>query len=768
MRNKQMFLALVMAMFAVFHAAAQDVALVLSGGGAKAYAHIGVLKALEEHDIAVDFVVGNSMGAVIGGFYAAGYSPAEIQKIFMNPRLLNDERGTEQVQHSYYQRIQPDASWITIPFAIDEGLKLKLPFKVYNTEDLDYLLMSHLASASAASNYDFDSLMIPFRCVATDIDSSKIIVIKNGDLSTSVRASMTFPFFIRPIKVNDRLLFDGGMYDNFPVATAEESFHPDIILGSKAVKNYESPDPDDLVSQAQNMLMRKADFHLDENKGLVIEIESGRENIFQFQRAAEYIDSGYMATQRMIPLIKERIKSKEGDVSIHQKREAFREKIQSDFDKTEIGDIHIEGVNSKQASYFRKSLRNRKGDNTIGGFEKQYNRLVSNENVRNVHPSVHYNKQTSSYDMKLSIRTIEQFEVKFGGYISSHGVNEGYLEFSYHSVGKTSKHIDVSTYFGSLYSSIYGSTKIELQGRLPFYAQLNGLVSSKNYFASAKYFFEDQLPAYVIQDENFIDFNMGIPFGKSSVAKIGISSMNLNYQYYHDNYFTRTDTADRSDFYFLNPYIEFENNTLNRKQFPSMGRQLLLAFNYYVGNESTTPGTTLNGGADFERNHYFFTTLLRFEQYLKVFESLSIGGSLEAVYSNKPLMSNYVSSLLMASSFEPIPIMKSMFQDNYRAYSYGSLGGKLIWNVWNRFDIRLEAYYYVPYEKITPKDVPVNGVSLGAPFSKQYLLGSSHLIYNSVIGPIGLSANYMQIPGTQFSYMLSIGYLIFDRSRFYR
>ena len=89
------------------------------------------------------------------------------------------------------------------------------------------------------------------------------MILKNGDLAMAVRASLTFPFFIRPIRIDSILLFDGGMYDNFPVDIAIDEFNPDFIIGSKAVRNFQSPQEDDIVSQMQNMLMQKANFNID-------------------------------------------------------------------------------------------------------------------------------------------------------------------------------------------------------------------------------------------------------------------------------------------------------------------------------------------------------------------------------------------------------------------------------------------------------------------------------------------------------------------------
>lgn len=740
---------------------AQSVALVLSGGGAKGIAHIGVLQALEEHDIPIDYIIGNSMGALVGGLYAAGYSPDEIKTLLLNQELYDFKRGNTKKDHFYFQKFEDDASWVTIPFTMEEGLHARIPFNVYNIQDLDYQLMELFASAAAVSNYNYDSLMIPFRCVATDIDSSKLIVFKDGNLAEAIRASITFPFFVRPIKIDGKLLFDGGMLDNFPVTAAVESFQPDIIIGSQAVKNFSSPEADDVFSQLQNMLMRKADFSLDSTKGIIIETKTGEENVFQFNKIEQYVDSGYNATIRSIPDLEEILDGLKNE-SVVERRKAFKSKNISVI----IGDIKIEGVNKRQEHYFLKSIHRKSDTVNARQFKKQYDRLLANENVRTAYPSLCYNPETGKFDVTLNIKTADPFNLKFGGFISSSAVNEAYVNIGYQHLGKTSKHINLSTYFGTFYNSFSAMAKYEQQGKVPFYIMMDLLASRKNYFGSVRYFFEDQSPAYIVIDENYLDVNIGIPVGLSQVVRAGLANLNINYLYHQDNYFTRTDTADRSNFYFLNPYIEFERNSLNKKQFASKGSWFYLGFNYYFGNEHTIPGSVNSGQEEFRRDHEFFVLSTHFEQYFNVFKPFIIGVTGDIAYSNKPLLSNYVSSLLIASQFEPTTMMKTMFLENYRTYSYGAFGLKTIFELYKQLELRLEGYYYVPYQKIRNGDDNVPNFS--KPFSYQYVIGKAQLLYHTMIGPIGVSVNYFEKDGEKFTFLLSIGWSIYNKSRFYR
>ena len=742
---------------------AQKVALVFSGGGAKATAHIGVLKALEENDIPIDYIIGNSMGALIAGFYASGLSPVDIECLLTQPGIYDFRKGDTKRNYFFFQQYENNASVINIPFSFDKGMELNIPINFYNVTELDYLIMEYFARPAATANYDFDSLMIPFRCIATDIDSSQLVVFREGDIALAVRASFTFPFFIKPIKVKDKLLFDGGIYDNFPVEIAIEEFAPDFIIGSKAVSNYSAPNEDDVVSQLQNMLMKKADFSLDTTKGVLIEISSGDENIFQFDNVKQYIDSGYIATLRIIPLLKKRIANRQDSLSLSKKRNDFLEKRP----QLLIGDIYVKGVNPKQTDYFQNSIGEVEGNTDTKEFKKTYKRLTANENVRSVYPSLAFNKATQKYDVALDINTTDPFNIGFGGYISSSGVNEGYLDIGLRLLGKTSKVFDVNAYFGTFYNSIGAYVKFEKQGVFPFDLRAGFLASRKNYFSNTRYFSEDDFPAFIIIDENYVDISAGIPIGISHSLRIGISNININYKYYHDNYFTRADTADLSNCYFLNPYIEFERNNLNRKQYANKGSKFFLGFNYYTGNEHYVPGTTTSGDTEYKNDLYFFVLKTKYEQYFKISKPFDVGVTVEIEYSNRPLLSNYVSSLLIADQYEPIPVMKTLFLENYRANAYAGVGASLIFHIIRNLDLRMEGYYYVPYQKIVTAERS-SGVEYSKQFSYHYIIGNIQALYYTPIGPVGVSVNYIEKIEDKFSFLFNFGYLIFNKSRFYR
>jgi NTE family protein len=112
-------------------------------------------------------------------------------------------------------------------------------------------------------------------------------------------------------------------------------------------------------------------------------------------------------------------------------------------------------------------------------------------------------------------------------------------------------------------------------------------------------------------------------------------------------------------------------------------------------------------------------------------------------------------------------LMRTIFLENYRAYSYGGIGAKAIFELYKRLELRLEAYYYVPYQKILVSEED-SSVYFSKPFSYSYLAGTAQLVYHTGFGPIGLAFNYFEKPGDKITFLFNIGYLIFNKSRFYR
>ncbi|RZI86695.1 MAG: hypothetical protein EOP15_16175 [Pseudomonas sp.] len=280
------------------------VGLVLSGGAARGLAHIGVLKALEEQGVRVDAIAGTSMGAVIGGLYASGYSVEELEKLATTldwQQALSDAPPRKDVP---FRRKQDDRDFLVkqkLSFR-DDG-SLGLPLGVIQGQNLALLLESKLAHT--ADTRDFDKLPIPFRAVATDIASGEKVVFRRGHLPQVIRASMSIPAVFAPVEMEGRLLVDGGMVDNIPLDVAREmgvDLAIVVDIGTPLRDRKQLNTVVDVLNQSITLMTRRnseeqlANLHRDD---ILIQPPLAAFGVTDFGRTAEMIEAGYRATRAL-------------------------------------------------------------------------------------------------------------------------------------------------------------------------------------------------------------------------------------------------------------------------------------------------------------------------------------------------------------------------------------------------------------------------------------------------------------------------------------
>lgn len=740
---------------------AQGVALVLSGGGAKGLSHVGVLKALEENEIPIDYVVGNSMGAIVGGLYAAGYSPDEIEQLVKSVDFKYWVTGTIDERFFNYRLEDPNPSWVAVPFSIERRLVSRLPSSLISPYLMDYAVMELFSSASAAAGYDFDKLFVPFRCVASDVDSSLLVVLNNGQLGTAIRASATFPLLIRPIRINNRLLFDGGMFNNFPTDIARKEFNPKLIIGSVAAGNYDAPKDNDIVSQLQNMLMQKADLTLNEQEGVLIRSMIGPAGILDFENVEVFIDSGYAATIRSLPEITAKISKRTKKADIDKKREHFNKKLP----ELRFDSIIVQGVKPNQASYIIRKLNYNNAYSSLSDLKESYFNLLADDKISYVYPEMVFDSLSKQFHLKLDVTLSKPFMAEIGGNISSSATNQAFVGLSYRKLSGIGSRYGVNAYFGRFYSSVQGAVRYDLPYAQPFFAQLRAQLSRKDYFRNATYFFEDPTPAFIIEDESGIAIELGHNLGNNTKVAFGMAGGRRGFDYYQSNVFSRTDTADISQFDFIKPHVGIYFNSLNKKYLANAGMRWYLEFSYFDGNQKNIPGSSVNRSQIFDENQAYYRLKLHYDNFFAHKGPFTFGFMGEAVLSDQPLQSNYTATVLAAPVFEPFSEMKTLFLENYRAFSYVGGGFKFIYSPVRNLDFRAEAYLFQPYERIINKGInerPEFGIS----FPQPSVLMSGRVVLHTPLGPLSAALNYYDREDSKFLFVINFGYLLFNRSNF--
>lgn len=277
--------------------------LVLSGGGARGFAHIGVLRVLEELEIAPDLIVGTSMGAVVGGLYASGWSPNEIDELV---RTIDWEKiFTDRVDRKYrsFRRKQDDRPVMFQGRLHFNGLKPVLPPGVIDGQHLDLVLRA--VEAQSPITDDFDDLPIPYRAVASNIATGSAVVLASGNLATAMRASMSVPGALPPVVIDGRELVDGGIAANLPVGVALELGATRIIAVDISSPLLDEKDEKfasfmDIYSHLNSLLTsgnRDHDITLLDGDDLLIVPDLGDISFISFGRAEDAIAIGEKAAR---------------------------------------------------------------------------------------------------------------------------------------------------------------------------------------------------------------------------------------------------------------------------------------------------------------------------------------------------------------------------------------------------------------------------------------------------------------------------------------
>ncbi len=202
------------------------VGLVLSGGGAKGLAHIGVLKVIEEAGVKIDYIGGTSMGAIVGALYASGYSAAALDSIFRETDFTNlIQDNLPRDAKTFYEKEDSERYALTLPF---ENFKISFPPAISSGQNIYNELVHHLYHVKDIS--DFNDLPIPFFCIATNVETGKEVLLDSGYLPEAIMASGTFPSLFEPADVDGQLLVDGGVLNNYPVDEVKK-MGADVIIG---------------------------------------------------------------------------------------------------------------------------------------------------------------------------------------------------------------------------------------------------------------------------------------------------------------------------------------------------------------------------------------------------------------------------------------------------------------------------------------------------------------------------------------------------------
>ncbi len=745
---------------------AQKVALVLSGGGAKGIAHVGVLKALEEHNIPIDYIVGTSMGGIVGGCYAAGMSPLQIEEMILSDDFLRWITGSPEKGynfHYYSDEISP--GFIRLDLSLDSTLSVQFNTSIANDASLNFAITEKMAEASAISRNNFDSLFVPLRVMAADVFSQSQVILKRGSLSDALRATQTVPFFYTPIRVDDKYLFDGGVYNNFPVDVAQQEFKPDVLIGSnvssKIFKEYPYKDDDKLINRSLlYMLLDKSDPAAIPENGVYIQPNLDGYTSFDFVRAKALIDSGYVQTLRQLDELKMKMPARSGEPSIQSKRETFLKKKQP----LAINDLTFRNLNSRQRKYIRR-IFNVKADGleqplTIQEAKKGYFKLITEPYFSNMFPSIRYDTTQSNFQLQLIQRPQKNFQVDFGGAMASRNISNLYLGLDYYYFNNALTHFFIGAQTGSFYKSFMANTRIDLPYLGRFYVQPEVVLSDYDYVEGTD-LLQKTTPTVLRRFDRKAGVRLGWPLGNTIKSTVVFNGFTNKDRYSNTKAFNSLDTLDELSLRGFKTGFILTTSNLDRKQYASAGKSISLSAFYFDVHEDYVPGTTSLNDLPFERNHQWFRVRATVEQYFNR-GTFRPGYYAEAVFSNQPFFQNYFGTIVNTPGFFPIQDSRTLILENFRSPNYLALGARNVIVIRPRkLDLRLEGYVFKPLDYVQQginQEAYKNG-----DLTTVFFAGTAGLVYHSLVGPISLSANYYDDEENKFGVLFHVGFLLFNK-----
>lgn len=742
---------------------AQKVGLVLSGGGAKGLTHIGIIRALEENNIPIDYIAGTSMGAIIGSLYAMGYSPDDMETLLKSPDFKRWYSGQIESQYEYYfKKNRPTPEFFNIRFDFKDSLNLnpvKLPTSMINPIQMNLVFVELFARSTAACRGNFNKLFIPFRCIASDVYNKKPLIMRQGDLGDAVRASMSFPFVFKPIEIDSILAYDGGIYNNFPTDIMRKDFKPDIIIGSVVATNPSKPKENDLMSQIENMVMQKTDYTLPDSLGIIMTFRYNDVNLMDFDRLKELHDKGYNKTMELMDSIKNKISRRVTAENVRLRRMVYRKSMP----QLRFRDIYIDGcVNEQQQIYIKKEFHNEEDEIfTYEDLKKGYFRLLADNMISEIIPHAIYDPHTDLYALRLKVKMEDSFSVRIGGSVSTTSSNQIYLGVGYQNLNYYSKEVVLDGQIGKIYNNVQLLARLDLSTKIPVSLRFIGSISTFDYYKKDKLFSRNDKPSFNTKDERFIKLMLALPFMANKRAELSFGVGKLEDKYFQSNIINfDKDRSDKSVYRLLGGAIGFYGSTLNARQYASKGYYERLLAQVFTGNEKYLPGNPAEEADSWKEHQSWLQISYMKEAYHQLGRKFIFGWRAEMAYSSKNFSENYTATMMQACEFAPTPHSKLMYNRAFRANQYIAAGIKPIIPLNDMFQLRSEFYGFAPIFPI--KKNANNQAYYGKPFTKFEYIGELSVVCQLPFGAISAYVNHYSSPKKEWNVGLTLGWQLFN------
>lgn len=731
-----------------------SVGLVLSGGGAKGIAHIGVIQALEDHNIPIDYVVGTSMGAIVGGLYAAGYTPAEMMQLLESKDFANWSTGQINESLTYYffkQEPTPAMLNVSVPTRNDSTRTSSiLPSSLISPLPMNFAFMELFSAYTAQCDGDFNKLFVPYRSVTSDVYHKHKIVCRKGNLGDAIRASMSFPVVFHPIEMDGVLVYDGGIYDNFPVDVMNTDFAPDMMIGVDVSNPDGKPKANDLIEQLEDMIIQNNDYSLPPNLGIKLKIDLSKFSLLDFQKAPQIYKIGYDHAMSMMDSICTRVTWRTPAGERNLRRAVFK----SSTPYVRFDSVDVTGGTPNQNQYFKNIFNDYKADTFgLAHAKSAYYRAITGNKLRNLVPEAKYRADDGLFTLRLKATVKDNLNVGFGGYITSTTNSMVFLSTGYNSLALNHREARLNAWVGQSYMAAQLSGRIFFSSGQPSSLATDIVLSRMNFNSSVRFFYE-QNPSYVTNLEGFGKLRYAVATGRNSKAELTAGVGHLRYQFYPTAPTSFENDKRNRSFYNLGQVaLRWERNTLNNMSFPSSGSLIKASLSGMAGKYTYNPShpdeTPWHSSTPWARASF------NYKVYNTMGDHFSLGFESNILATTRSLPSTYDQAIVTAEEFYPTPSTFSSFNRDLRAYSYVTAGLVPIWLINDNLQLRGMAHCFMPYRRILPGEnmAPRYGKRLADPS----FFGEIAAVYNFPFASLSLYGNYSDAPSRRWSCGISFG-----------
>ncbi len=746
---------MVMALAAGMTAGAETVGLVLSGGGCKGIAHIGFIQALEENEIPVDYVTGTSMGAIVGSLYAMGYSPQEMMEIITSKDFAEWSTGQISDKDRYlYSTPSPRPDWVSVNLSPNDASAMAgmLPTRLINPLPMSFAFMELYAPATGACGGDFNKLMVPYRCVASDIYRHESVAFSNGELAECVRASMSFPLVFQPIEIGDTLFYDGGLYDVYPVNVMERDFHPDRLIGVDVSTPNTPPGLNDLVNQLENMIMTGYMAPFPDNKGVNVVFDLSRFGLLNWGAAKEIYEIGYKRGLALADSLQTRISARRPVAEVNRRRAAFR----SQWKDLRFNTLTVTGADRGKTEYisntFRGGLKLPPDTMTVGEARRGFYRVASSGRMRNLVPHAEYNKNDGLYSLNLKADPENDYHLGIGGYLTSSPGSMIYAGARWARYSFRAPDVGLEAWLGQNYMAALASTTMHLRTGVPSAVSLNFSVQRERLYETERMFYDFSAPAFISSTTVYGSASYRIAAGYHGTLQATLAGGRIadSYSRWFDNSTSHGKEKLTTDLGELS--LEWHRSTLDDENLPTAGWDFrATATGIYGRRRVSNPGVDARpwhkeGWGDFH---------VGVRDFFPISRRFIIGVEGFAHWSTACLQPTYDASIVRASAFNPVPSSLDLYDPGFRANQWLAAGVVPVINITSALHLRASAYLFAPMRRILPE--ADGGARYGRWFDSAEFLGDLSLVLKLPFAAVRLYGNYRSTPACHWSGGIGIG-----------